>query len=78
MRHALLVSSLLLLGLAGGPQPVEASRGHAVCEGYCAFVGGGCFVFLGLFIGKDKCESLYEGCVEGCVAGLVETKPERE
>jgi hypothetical protein len=78
MRQALLVSSLLLLGLAAAPPPAAASPGRAVCEGYCAVVGGGCFVFLGLFMGKDKCESLYKGCVEGCVAGLVESEPERE
>lgn len=78
MRRALLISSLLLLGLAGGPPPAQASPGRAVCEGYCAFVGAGCFVFLGIFIGKDKCESMYEGCVDGCVAGLMESRPERE
>jgi hypothetical protein len=78
MRHALLVSSLLLLGLASAPPPAVASPGRAACEGYCAFVGGGCYVFLGLFIGKDKCESMYEGCIEGCVAGLVESEPKRE
>ncbi|MGD2217092.1 MAG: hypothetical protein PVJ64_10055 [Gemmatimonadales bacterium] len=78
MRQAILASSLLLLGLAGVPQPAEGSPGRAVCEGYCAFAGGGCYVFLGLFIGKDKCESLYKGCIEGCVAGLLEHESERE
>lgn len=78
MRHALLVSSLLLIGLAVAPPPAAASPGRAVCEGYCAFVGAGCYVFLGIFIGKDKCESMYKGCVEGCVAGLMEHEPERE
>jgi hypothetical protein len=29
-------------------------------------------------MGKDKCESMYEGCVDGCVAGLMESEPERE
>jgi hypothetical protein len=78
MRHALLASSLLLLGLAAAPPPATALPGRAACEGYCAFVGGGCYVFLGLFIGKDKCESMYEGCIEGCVAGLAESEPKRE
>ena len=78
MRHVLLVSSLLLLGLAAAPPPATASTGRAACEGYCAFVGGGCYVFLGLFIGRDKCESMYDGCIEGCVAGLAGSKPERE
>jgi hypothetical protein len=78
MRRALLVFSLLALGLASASPPAAASPGHAACEGYCAFVGGGCYVFLGLFIGKDKCESMYKGCVEGCMAGLLDPEPERE
>lgn len=78
MRASMLMICLLLVGLVGGPPPAAALPGRAVCEGYCAFVGAGCFVFLGIFMGKDKCEAMYEGCVEGCVAGLLEAEPERD
>ncbi|MGD2154827.1 MAG: hypothetical protein PVG79_16280 [Gemmatimonadales bacterium] len=78
MRRALVVSALLLLGVAGAPPSAVATPERAACEGYCAFVGGGCYVFMGIFIGKDKCESMYKGCVEGCVAGLLDPEPERE
>ncbi len=77
MRRGLLIFALLSLGLSGVPAPATASPGRAVCEGYCAFVGGGCYVFMGIFIGKEKCDSMYKGCVEGCIAGL-ELEPERE
>jgi hypothetical protein len=76
MRRAILVFSLLVLGFAGAPPPAAASSDRAWCEGYCVVVGGGCYVFFGLFVGKDKCAAMYEGCVDGCVAALVDREPE--
>ncbi|UCC72841.1 MAG: hypothetical protein JSV86_21225 [Gemmatimonadota bacterium] len=78
MRRVLLAVYLIALGFAGAPQATAIEPGRAVCEGYCVVVGGGCYVFLSLFMGKEKCDSMYKGCVEGCVAGLVESRMERE
>ena len=56
MRRALLVCSLLLLGVASAPPPAAASPGRAVCEGYCAVVGGGFYVKTDLFPPDDVAE----------------------
>ena len=73
MRRVLLVMAVTLVGLLSLP-PVDlaAQEGRAGCEGYCGTVAVGCYVFAGLFIGKDKCDAMYEGCVDGCVAALLE------
>lgn len=75
MRRVILVLSLVLVGLVSLP-PVDlaAQEGRAGCEGYCGTVAIGCYVLAGLFIGKDKCDAMYEGCVDGCVAALQEEK----
>lgn len=73
MRRVFVVMALALTGLLSLP-PVEvaAQEGRAACEGYCGIVAVGCYVFAGLFVGKDKCDAMYEGCVDGCVAALLE------
>jgi len=72
IRRLMLALSLLVLGFASAPQPAAAAPQRALCEGYCGFAAGGCYVFLGLFIGKDKCDGVYRGCVDGCVTALFE------
>ncbi len=71
MRRALLALSVIALSFASAPRPAAASS-RAWCEGYCALVAGGCYVFLGLFAGREKCDTAYEGCVDGCIAALQE------
>jgi hypothetical protein len=71
MRRVMLLLSVMALGFAGSaPVEVAAQEGRAGCEAYCGVVAVGCYVFAGLFIGKDKCDAMYEGCVDGCVAAL--------
>ncbi len=73
MRRILLALVLALASLVSSPPvDVAAQEGRAGCEGYCGTVAVGCYVFAGLFIGKDKCDAMYEGCVDGCVAALLE------
>jgi len=72
MRRVLMILSVVALGLAGTPPQAQAAKGEAVCEGYCVTVAAGCYVFVGFFAGKDKCDAMYEGCVAGCKAGLEE------
>ena len=73
MRRALLVVALALTGLVSPSSgELAAQEGRAVCEGYCGTVAVGCYIFVGLFFGKDKCDAMYEGCVDGCVAALLE------
>lgn len=73
MRRVILTLSLVLTGLLSSP-PVElaAQDGRAGCEAYCGTVAIGCYILAGFFIGKDKCDAMYEGCVDGCVAALLE------
>lgn len=73
MRRLVLILALALTGLVSSP-PVDlaAQDGRAACEAYCGTVAVGCYVFAGLFVGKDKCDAMYEGCVDGCVAALLE------
>ena len=73
MKRILLALALASAGLLSWP-PVDlaAQEGRAGCEGYCGTVAIGCYIFAGLFIGKDKCDAMYEGCVDGCVAALLE------
>lgn len=72
MRRVLTMVLLLAVGSLSAPRAAAAAPARAVCEGYCAIVGGGCYVFLGIFIGKDKCEAAYNGCIDGCIAGLAD------
>lgn len=70
-----LVLSVLFAALSIGTLSSSANAeidGRAVCEGYCATVAVGCYVLVGIFIGRDKCDAMYEGCVDGCLAALVE------
>lgn len=66
-----LLFAALSIGMLSTPAGAEID-GRAVCEGYCATVAVGCYVLVGIFIGRDKCDTMYEGCVDGCVAALVE------
>lgn len=73
MRRLLVVLSLVGLGFASSPQTAVAGvDGRAVCEGYCGTVAVGCFVVASIFVGRDKCDAMYDGCLDGCVAALIE------
>jgi hypothetical protein len=73
MRRAVVILALAMTGLvSSAPVDLAAQEGRAACEGYCGMVAVGCYVFAGLFVGKDKCDVMYEGCVDGCVAALLE------
>ena len=71
MRRLLLVFSVLSLALAGGAGPASAAEEdeNSKCEAFCLGVAASCYVFIGPFGGKDKCETMYEGCLDGCRAG---------
>jgi len=77
MRRLLIALFVLAVGLGGKPSEVVAQGGRAACEGYCVTVAVGCYVLVGWAIGKDKCDSMYEGCVDGCVAALVEEEEKK-
>lgn len=71
MRRVFMTLSLVLAGLLSSPPiDVAAQEGRAACEGYCGTVAIGCYVLVGIFIGRDKCDAMYEGCVDGCIAAL--------
>lgn len=73
MRRLCMTLSLVLAGLLSSPSvEVAAQEGRAGCEGYCGTVAIGCYVLVGIFIGRDKCDAMYEGCVDGCMAALLE------
>jgi len=73
MRRMSLITAMLVASLvSSAPVGLAAQEGRAGCEGYCGTVAIGCYIFAGLFIGKDKCDAMYEGCVDGCVAALLE------
>jgi len=73
MKRVALALVSLALASTSLPTPgaaVTADRGF--CEAYCLTVAAGCYVFLALPTGRDKCEEMYEGCVSGCYAALVD------
>ena len=73
MRRVFLVLALVSMGLfSSSPVDVVGQEARAGCEGYCATVAVGCYIFAGLLLGKDKCDAMYEGCVDGCVAALLD------
>jgi hypothetical protein len=70
MRRMLLVFSILSLAFVGSAGPASAAEeGDGNCEAFCLGVAASCYVFIGPFGGKDKCEEMYEGCLDGCRAG---------
>ncbi len=71
-----LLLTLSALALTSLPAPLSAqSAGKTVCEGYCLVLGTACYVVGSVFVGKDKCDSMYEGCVDGC---KINSLPESE
>lgn len=74
MRRLVLSLSLLVLGMTGTARPAAAVS--PTCEAYCVVVASSCYLTLGFFIGKDKCDAMYEGCVAGCQAAAKEAEEE--
>ena len=75
MRRLLVALSLIGLCLTAVPAPATAEAdGRAVCEGYCGTVAVGCYVLASIFVGKDKCDAMYGGCLDGCVTALLEAE----
>lgn len=73
MRRLIVALSLIGLGLTAAPTAAIAEAdGRAVCEGYCGTVSVGCYVLASIFVGKDKCDAMYGGCLDGCVTALLE------
>lgn len=74
MRRALLALVCTILAWTAAPQPAAAqsTSDHAYCEAYCVTVVAGCYAFLGIIFGREKCEEMYEGCATGCHAALVD------
>lgn len=70
MRRLLITLSVVALSYTNSTSLAAAQQGRAGCEGYCGTVAVGCYVLVGWAIGKDKCDTMYEGCVGGCVAAL--------
>jgi hypothetical protein len=65
--------SLVGLVYSSSPPPaVAGTPGRAACEGYCWAVAGGCYGLASFFVGKDKCDTMYKGCVDGCIAALLD------
>ena len=78
MRRFILVLSMASLALVGHAPPAASQiNARAACEGYCAAITAGCYVFLGLFV-RESCGNFYEGCTAGCTAALLETSDEEE
>lgn len=72
MKRLLLSLALLGLVYTGPSQAVASESDRAACEGYCASIAAGCYILVGIFIGRDKCDTMYEGCTDGCVAALMD------
>lgn len=73
MRRLFVALSLIGLGLTAVPPAAIAEvDGKAVCEGYCGTVAVGCYVVASIFVGRDKCDAMYGGCLDGCVTALLE------
>jgi len=70
MRRLLITLSVVALSFASSPSLATAQPGRAGCEGYCGTVAVGCYVLVGWAIGRDKCDTMYQGCVDGCVTAL--------
>jgi hypothetical protein len=68
-----LVLALAVLGMSYMGTPAEAVAGaRDWCEGYCLTLVASCYMSLGFFIGKDKCDAMYEGCMTGCLEAIAE------
>lgn len=75
MRRLFLALSLIGLGLTAAPATATAEAdGKAVCEGYCGTVAVGCYVVASIFVGREKCDAMYGGCLDGCVTALLEAE----
>ncbi len=72
MRRLVLSLSLVVFGLTGTARPAAAVS--PTCEAYCVVVASSCYLTLGWFIGRDKCDAMYEGCVAGCQAAAAEAE----
>jgi hypothetical protein len=73
MRRLLVTLSLVGLSFASSPQAAVAEvEGRTVCEGYCGTAAVGCYVVASIFVGRDKCDAMYGGCLDGCMAALIE------
>lgn len=72
MRRFLVVLSVVAMSYTSSPSLAVAQAGRGACEGYCATVAAGCYIFVGWAIGRDKCDSMYRGCMDGCIAALLE------
>ncbi len=70
MRRLVLSLSFVVLGMTGGAKPAAATS--VACEAYCLTAASFCYASVGWFIGRDKCDAFYEGCVAGCQAAAAE------
>ncbi|UCF18786.1 MAG: hypothetical protein JSU87_12705 [Gemmatimonadota bacterium] len=68
-RFLLTVSSLVLAFAASANSATAAKEDNSKCEAFCLGVAASCYIVVGPFGGKDKCEAMYEGCLDGCKAG---------
>jgi hypothetical protein len=68
MRRLLVLLSIIGLSLSSAPAPRAAAAAGVKCEAYCLFVAGGCYAKLARYVGWEKCDALYEGCMDGCRA----------
>lgn len=75
MSRLLAMTAVLFALIGSSTTQVEAAdTKRAICEGYCLAVTAGCYVYMGLFVGRESCELMYEGCVNGCVSAIVEAE----
>ncbi len=76
MRRLFVSLWLAVLGMTGTATPAAATS--VACEAYCLVVASYCYATVGWFIGREKCDAMYEGCVAGCQAAAAEEKPEEK